>query len=53
MTVSIEKLDKVKAELTITVPAEGFEEAMKKAYKDMLLKLKCQVFDQVKCQCRL
>ena len=27
MTVSIEKLDKVKAELTITVPVEKFEEA--------------------------
>ena len=44
MTVSIEKLDKVKAELTITVPAEGFEEAMKKAYKDMASKIKVPGF---------
>ena len=44
MTVSIEKLDKVKAELTITVPAEGFEAAMKKAYKDMASKIKVPGF---------
>ena len=44
MTVSIEKLDKVKAGLTITVPAEGFEEAMKKAYKDMASKIKVPGF---------
>ena len=36
MTVSIEKLDKVKAELTITVPAEEFVAATKKAYKEIL-----------------
>lgn len=44
MTVSIEKLDKVKAELTITVPAEVFGEAMKKAYKDMAPKIKIPGF---------
>ncbi|MBO5115039.1 MAG: hypothetical protein J6C02_02700 [Peptococcaceae bacterium] len=35
MTVSIEKLDKVKAELTITVPAEEFVAATKKHTKKM------------------
>ncbi|MBE6113278.1 MAG: trigger factor [Peptococcaceae bacterium] len=44
MTVSIEKLDKVKAELTITVPVEKFEEAMKRAYKDMAPKIKVPGF---------
>lgn len=44
MTVSVEKLDKVKAELTITVPAEVFGEAMKKAYKDMAPKMKVPGF---------
>lgn len=44
MTVSIEKLDKVKAELTITVPAEVFGEAMKKAYKEMAPKIKIPGF---------
>ncbi len=44
MTVSIEKLDKVKAELTITVPAEVFGEAMKKAYKEMAPKIKVPGF---------
>ena len=44
MTVSVEKLDKVKAELTITVPAEVFGEAMKKAYKEMAPKIKVPGF---------
>lgn len=44
MTVSIEKLDKVKAELTITVPADVFGEAMKKAYKEMAPKIKVPGF---------
>ena len=44
MNVSIEKLDKVKAELTITVPAEVFGEAMKKAYKEMAPKIKVPGF---------
>lgn len=44
MTVSIEKLDKVKAELTVTVPAEVFGEAMKKAYKEMAPKIKIPGF---------
>lgn len=44
MTVSIEKLDKVKAELTITVPAEKLDEAMKRAYKDMAPKMKVPGF---------
>ena len=44
MTVSIEKLDKVKAELTITVPVEKFEEALKRAYKDMAPKIKVPGF---------
>lgn len=44
MTVSIERLDKVKVELTITVPVEKFEEALKKAYKDMAPKIKVPGF---------
>ena len=44
MTASVEKLDKVKAELTITVPAEVFGEAMKKAYKEMAPKIKVPGF---------
>jgi trigger factor len=44
MTVSVERLDKVKAELTITVPAEVFGEAMKKAYKEMAPKIKISGF---------
>ena len=44
MTVSIEKLDKVKVELTITVPVEKFEEALKRAYKDMAPKIKVPGF---------
>lgn len=44
MTVSIEKLDKVKAELTITVSAEKFDEALKRAYKDMAPKMKVPGF---------
>ncbi len=44
MTVSIVKLDKVKAELTITVPVEKFEEALKRAYKDMAPKIKVPGF---------
>lgn len=44
MTVSVEKLDKVKAELTVTVPAEVFGEAMKKAYKEMAPKIKVPGF---------
>ena len=44
MNVTMEKLDKVKAELTITVPAEEFGEAMKKAYKAMLPKIKIPGF---------
>ncbi|MBR4944550.1 MAG: trigger factor [Peptococcaceae bacterium] len=44
MTVTMEKLDKVKAELTITVPVEKFEEAMKRAYKDMAPKIKVPGF---------
>ena len=50
MTVSVEKLDKVKAELTITVPAEVFGEAMKKPIKKWPLKLKFLVSVQAKCQ---
>ena len=44
MTVSIERLDKVKVELTITVPVEKFEEALKRAYKDMAPKIKVPGF---------
>ena len=44
MTVSIERLDKVKVELTITVPVEKFEEALKRAYKDMAPKNKVPGF---------
>lgn len=44
MTVSIEKLDKVRVEMTVTVPAEVFGEAMKKAYKDMAPKIKVPGF---------
>lgn len=44
MTVSVEKLDKVKAELTITVPADVFGEAMKKAFKEMAPKIKIPGF---------
>ncbi len=44
MTVSVEKLDKVKAELTITVSAEKFEDAMKKAYRSMAPKIKVSGF---------
>ena len=44
MTVTMEKLDKVKAELTITVPVEKFEEALKRAYKDMAPKIKVPGF---------
>lgn len=44
MTVSIEKLDKVKVEMTITVPAEIFGEAMKRAYKEMAPKIKIPGF---------
>ena len=44
MTVSIERLDKVKVEVTITVPVEKFEEALKRAYKDMAPKIKVPGF---------
>ena len=44
MTVSIERLDKVKVELTINVPVEKFEEALKRAYKDMAPKIKVPGF---------
>ena len=44
MTVNVEKLDKVKAELTVTVPAEIFGEALKKAYKEMAPKMKVPGF---------
>jgi len=44
MTVSVEKLDKVKAELTITVPADVFAEGMKRAYKQMAPKVKVPGF---------
>ena len=44
MTVSIERLDKVKVELTITVTVEKFEEALKRAYKDMAPKIKVPGF---------
>ena len=48
MTVSIEKLDKVKAELTITVPAEEFVAATKKAYKENVSRIKVDGFRQGK-----
>ncbi len=48
MTVSIERLDKVKAELTITVPAEEFEAALKVAYKENVSRIKIDGFRQGK-----
>ena len=48
MTVSIEKLDKVKAELTITVPADEFVAATKKAYKENVSRIKVDGFRQGK-----